>query len=93
MDEVVEIYSIDDDEFYDVWDKWVKLEFIKYDNHVTDLMFEIYSRTGVKVDLKNGRFIDLINMESGSAFKLVRSIKVDGEYVVNLLKESTKYIG
>lgn len=58
---IIEIFSISIEEFDAIWDKWLDSKITEFENKVVDMQYMIYEKTGLRIDLKNPRWVNSLD--------------------------------
>lgn len=61
---IIDIFSISNNEFDGIWDKWLDEKITNFENKVVDVQYMIYEKTGLTIDLRNPRWASLLDDRS-----------------------------
>ena len=60
MNDTIELMGITDKEFEEIWGVWIDEEIIRFENHIVDLQYKIYQKTGIELNLHENKFKDVV---------------------------------
>ncbi len=59
-----EIFSIEQKELDEIYDAWAQNQAIKMENHITDIRYKLYEKTGFELQLTVNDLNNIINLET-----------------------------
>lgn len=69
MNTLKNVFDVDDDELYPIWEKWSQIKAVEINNKITDFRYKIYEATGYNVELTLEDMNKILNEKQDDVFE------------------------